>query len=396
MLQPASRRAARHTSTSALKRFFAIADAWELSPLQQCRLLKIPSPQVLERYRLGQAPRLSATQQERAALIANIQYSLTAEPGPEGPRLGLGARAARGAALRRRQPAVLHVGKRPAGAAGSGPACWFAKASPVSCYSKGAGFRLRYTRELFRCECGGIGRRARLRIWWGNPCEFESRLSHHRMVAVADTSQPKRIDMQVSVESISKLERRMQVQVPAERVSQEIAARLQNLSRTARLKGFRPGKAPIKVIRQQFGVQVHREVIGELLQSSFAEAVTAEAAVAGRQSAHRAAKHRRGPGPQLCGDLRGVSRSRPAAHGNAGARAGDRGGDRERHRRHDRAAAQAANEVFAGRHAPRRAATRSASTFWARSTGSSLPAARARTSEWCSAKDGCCLNSNRV
>ena len=73
VLQPASRRAARHTSTTALKRFFAIADAWELSPLQQCRLLKIPSPQVLERYRLGQAPRLSATQQERAALIANIQ-----------------------------------------------------------------------------------------------------------------------------------------------------------------------------------------------------------------------------------------------------------------------------------------------------------------------------------
>jgi trigger factor len=82
--------------------------------------------------------------------------------------------------------------------------------------------------------------------------------------------------MQVSVESISKLERRMQVQVPAERVSKEIAERLKNLSRTARLKGFRPGKAPIKVIRQQFGVQVHREVIGELLQSSFAEAVSAK------------------------------------------------------------------------------------------------------------------------
>jgi trigger factor len=59
--------------------------------------------------------------------------------------------------------------------------------------------------------------------------------------------------MQVSVESISKLERRMQVQVPAERVSQEIAARLKNLSRTARLNGFRPGKAPLTVIRQQFG-----------------------------------------------------------------------------------------------------------------------------------------------
>jgi trigger factor len=80
--------------------------------------------------------------------------------------------------------------------------------------------------------------------------------------------------MQVSVESIGKLERRMQVQVPAERVSQEIAARLKTISRTARLNGFRPGKAPLKVIRQQFGSQVHREVIGELLQSSYAEAVS--------------------------------------------------------------------------------------------------------------------------
>jgi trigger factor len=80
--------------------------------------------------------------------------------------------------------------------------------------------------------------------------------------------------MQVSVESTGKLERRMQVQVPAERVSQEIAARLKKLSRTARLNGFRPGKAPLTVIRQQFGPQVHREVVGELLQSSFSEAVT--------------------------------------------------------------------------------------------------------------------------
>ena len=55
--------------------------------------------------------------------------------------------------------------------------------------------------------------------------------------------------MQVSVESISKLERRMQVQVPAERVSKEIAERLKKLSRTARLKGFRPGKASSSVCK---------------------------------------------------------------------------------------------------------------------------------------------------
>src|SRR5258708_20508008 len=82
VLQPASRRAARHAGTNALKRFFAIADAWELSPLQQCRLLRIPSPQVLARYRIGQAPRLSATHQERPPLLARIHQSLLAEPQP--------------------------------------------------------------------------------------------------------------------------------------------------------------------------------------------------------------------------------------------------------------------------------------------------------------------------
>ena len=83
--------------------------------------------------------------------------------------------------------------------------------------------------------------------------------------------------MQVSVENIGKLERRMQVQVPAEQVSKEIAARLKTISRTARLNGFRPGKAPLNVIRRQFGPQVHREVIGELLQSSYEQAVTQNA-----------------------------------------------------------------------------------------------------------------------
>lgn len=81
VLQPANHRSARLSSTRALRRYFLIADAWELSPLQQCRLLRIPSPQVLARYRLGQAPRLSAAQQERAALVASIQHSLIAECG---------------------------------------------------------------------------------------------------------------------------------------------------------------------------------------------------------------------------------------------------------------------------------------------------------------------------
>ncbi len=81
MLQPPGRRSVGYSARGALKRFFAIAELWELSPLQQCRLLKIPSPQVLARYRLGQAPRLSAVQQERAALIAHIHHSLTRKSG---------------------------------------------------------------------------------------------------------------------------------------------------------------------------------------------------------------------------------------------------------------------------------------------------------------------------
>ena len=76
-----SRASEKGRRRSMLKRFFTIADAWELSPLQQCRLLKIPSPQVLERYRVGQSPRLSAVQQERAALLANIHHSLSPAAG---------------------------------------------------------------------------------------------------------------------------------------------------------------------------------------------------------------------------------------------------------------------------------------------------------------------------
>jgi trigger factor len=80
--------------------------------------------------------------------------------------------------------------------------------------------------------------------------------------------------MQVSVESIGALERRMEVQVPAERVEQAIDERLQKLSRTVRLKGFRPGKVPVKIVRQQFGAQVRQEVLGDVMQATFAEAVT--------------------------------------------------------------------------------------------------------------------------
>jgi trigger factor len=64
------------------------------------------------------------------------------------------------------------------------------------------------------------------------------------------------------------------VAVPAKDVASEVAQRLKHLSRTARLKGFRPGKAPLAVITKQFGEQVRAEVVSDLMRSSFAQAVS--------------------------------------------------------------------------------------------------------------------------
>jgi len=82
--------------------------------------------------------------------------------------------------------------------------------------------------------------------------------------------------MQVTVEAGAGLERRMRVQVPEDRVSSEIHKRLEDLSRNVRVPGFRPGKVPLKVIRQRYGRQVREEVVGELLQSSFYDALVQE------------------------------------------------------------------------------------------------------------------------
>lgn len=79
--------------------------------------------------------------------------------------------------------------------------------------------------------------------------------------------------MMASVQTTGGLERRMEVQVPAERIQKEVDRRLLDVGRTARLDGFRPGKVPATIIRQRFGEQVHREVIDDLVRSSFAEAV---------------------------------------------------------------------------------------------------------------------------
>lgn len=79
--------------------------------------------------------------------------------------------------------------------------------------------------------------------------------------------------MQVSVESVGNLERRMTLRVPAENVESQIGGRLRELARTANLKGFRPGKVPAKVIEQRYGAQIRSEVVDDLLQKGFDQGV---------------------------------------------------------------------------------------------------------------------------
>jgi trigger factor len=79
--------------------------------------------------------------------------------------------------------------------------------------------------------------------------------------------------MQVSLENTANLERRMTVNVPASRLNAVVETRLQEIARTSNMKGFRKGKVPAKVIEQRFGAQVRSEAYGDLIRSTFNEAV---------------------------------------------------------------------------------------------------------------------------
>jgi len=79
--------------------------------------------------------------------------------------------------------------------------------------------------------------------------------------------------MQTNIETLSQLERRLNVAVPAEQIDKEVEERLRKLTRTVRMAGFRPGKVPLKIIAQQYGPQVRSEVIGDAVQKAFTDAV---------------------------------------------------------------------------------------------------------------------------
>ena len=81
-------------------------------------------------------------------------------------------------------------------------------------------------------------------------------------------------DMQVTVEAAQGLERRLRVEIPEERVRSEIDKRLGDLARNVRIPGFRPGKAPAKVVARRYGRQVREEVVGGIVQESLRDAIS--------------------------------------------------------------------------------------------------------------------------
>jgi len=80
--------------------------------------------------------------------------------------------------------------------------------------------------------------------------------------------------MQISVEATQGLEKRMTIEVPAEKIEEEVTKRLQSMRPKVKLHGFRPGKVPLSVVKKQYGDQVRQEVTGEVISSSFYDAVS--------------------------------------------------------------------------------------------------------------------------
>ncbi len=77
----------------------------------------------------------------------------------------------------------------------------------------------------------------------------------------------------MQVENLGKLERRLHLSVPVQEIEKEVDTRLKRLSRTVRMAGFRPGKVPMKIVSQQYGYQVHNEVLNEKIGGAFSKAV---------------------------------------------------------------------------------------------------------------------------
>ncbi|EOW9232866.1 trigger factor [Vibrio cholerae] len=82
--------------------------------------------------------------------------------------------------------------------------------------------------------------------------------------------------MQVTVETLEGLQRRLNITVPAANIEDAVAAELRNIAKNRRFDGFRKGKVPMKMVAKMYGKAVRQEVLGEVMQRHFIEAIVKE------------------------------------------------------------------------------------------------------------------------
>ena len=88
--------------------------------------------------------------------------------------------------------------------------------------------------------------------------------------------------MSVTVETLENLERKVVLSLPWSKINAETEKKLKQTQRRAKIDGFRPGKAPFKMIAQMYGASAQNDVINELVQREFYDvAVAQELKVAG-------------------------------------------------------------------------------------------------------------------
>ena len=80
--------------------------------------------------------------------------------------------------------------------------------------------------------------------------------------------------MDVKIEQLGPVKKKINVVIPPERVADEIDSVYQKLKKTAKIRGFRPGKVPTDILKRYYKEQVEGEIISKLIQASYPEALT--------------------------------------------------------------------------------------------------------------------------
>src|SRR5512139_3084688 len=89
--------------------------------------------------------------------------------------------------------------------------------------------------------------------------------------------------MNVKIEEISSIARKLHFEIGAEHVDQEIERAFRKIGKTAKIKGFRPGKVPQSVLEQYYGGQMEKEVLGRLINDTYFKALDDHATPAVRE-----------------------------------------------------------------------------------------------------------------